>query len=69
MGERAVRSLRKLGHNVTHARINTEKGVAVDTIYLRDPAGHKINDAAALQALAVAVASAIQGEVATAIRS
>lgn len=32
----------RLGHNVTHARINTEKGVAIDTIYVQDENGHKI---------------------------
>ncbi len=34
----------KLGHSVTHARIATERGVAVDAIYLQDKAGKKITD-------------------------
>lgn len=32
----------RLGHNVTHARINTEKGAAIDTIYVQDQASKKI---------------------------
>jgi [protein-PII] uridylyltransferase len=26
----------RLGHSVTHARISTEKGVAIDAIYIQD---------------------------------
>ena len=32
----------RLGHSVTHARINTEKGAAIDTIYVQNTAGDKI---------------------------
>ncbi len=63
-----LKTIGRLGHNVTHARINTEKGVAVDTIYLRDDRGRKIGDMTRLHAVASAVAAAIQGEVATSIR-
>lgn len=41
----------KLGHNVTHARINTEKGAAIDTIYIQDATGRKITDRDDLLAL------------------
>lgn len=34
----------RLGLNVTHARINTEKGAAIDTIYIQDEQGRKITD-------------------------
>ncbi|MBK8094727.1 MAG: [protein-PII] uridylyltransferase [Verrucomicrobiaceae bacterium] len=34
----------RLGLNVTHARINTEKGAAIDTIYIQDEQGCKITD-------------------------
>jgi len=34
----------KLGYSVTHARIGTERGVAVDAIYIQDVAGKKIED-------------------------
>lgn len=40
-----------LGHSVTHARINTEKGAAIDTIYLQDATGRKIADRDALLTL------------------
>jgi [protein-PII] uridylyltransferase len=55
--------------NVTHARINTEKGVAVDAIYVRDSHGRKIQGHDALDSLARALANAIQGEVAMSIRA
>lgn len=58
----------RLGHTITHARINTEKGVAVDSIYLRDALNHKISDSGALSTLAHSVAEAIRGEVAIAVR-
>lgn len=41
----------KLGLSVTHARINTEKGIALDTIYLQDRLDAKITDPTILQAL------------------
>ena len=34
----------QLGLNIAHARINTEKGVALDAIYVQDKAGVKIQD-------------------------
>jgi [protein-PII] uridylyltransferase len=33
-----------LGHSVTHARISTERGVAVDNIYVQDSQGNKLLD-------------------------
>jgi [protein-PII] uridylyltransferase len=57
------------GLSVTHARINTEKGVAVDSIYLRDGSGAKLQGADTLRRLASQVADAVKGEVATAIRA
>jgi [protein-PII] uridylyltransferase len=40
----ALSTIGRLGLSVTHARINTEKGVAIDTIYLQDRAGRKITE-------------------------
>lgn len=34
----------KLGHSVTHARICTEKGVAIDAIYIQSVKGDKLRD-------------------------
>jgi [protein-PII] uridylyltransferase len=34
----------QLGLNIAHARINTEKGVALDSIYVQNHAGEKITD-------------------------
>ena len=34
----------RLDLSVTHARINTEKGIAIDTIYIQDRAGRKITE-------------------------
>ena len=34
----------RFGFSVTHARIGTEKGVAVDAIYIQDVTGTKITD-------------------------
>ncbi|MBE2284215.1 MAG: [protein-PII] uridylyltransferase [Prosthecobacter sp.] len=45
----------RLGHSVTHARINTEKGVAIDTIYIQDDHGQKITDREQLSGLADAL--------------
>jgi [protein-PII] uridylyltransferase len=47
------------GLSVTHARINTEKGVAVDAIYLQDNAGRKIIDREMLRALRDTVERAV----------
>jgi [protein-PII] uridylyltransferase len=63
-----LKTIGNFGHSVTHARINTEKGVAVDAIYIRDAQGQKITLPGDLETLAKAIAKAIQGEVATAIR-
>jgi [protein-PII] uridylyltransferase len=41
----------KLGLSVTHARINTEKGIALDTLYLQDRLDAKITDPAVLLSL------------------
>lgn len=49
----------RLGHNVTHARISTEKGVAIDAIYIQDENGRKLVDRAQLGALADAVHAAV----------
>lgn len=48
----------RLGHNVTHARISTEKGVAIDAIYVQDQQNQKITDRAELAELADAVTAA-----------
>jgi [protein-PII] uridylyltransferase len=63
-----LKTIGRLSYNVTHARINTEKGVAVDAIYVRTPDGKKISNPAALAHLAHSLAQAVTGEVATAIR-
>ena len=63
-----LKTIGKYRHNVTHARINTEKGVAVDAIYIRNAQGQKITSPTELSTLAKALAKAIQGEIATAIR-
>lgn len=41
----------QLGHSVTHARINTEKGVAIDAIYIQTTNGDKLRDRESLQIL------------------
>jgi len=41
----------KLGLNICHARINTEKGVALDAIYVQDKADHKVLDKEILASL------------------
>jgi [protein-PII] uridylyltransferase len=48
----------RLGHNVTHARISTEKGVAIDAIYVQDENNRKLTDRAQLDELADAVTAA-----------
>ena len=48
----------RLGHNVTHARISTEKGVAIDAIYVQDAHNQKLTDREALDELAAAVTEA-----------
>ena len=47
------------GLSVCHARINTEKGVAIDAIYLQDAAGKKITDRHTLLALRETVQRAV----------
>ena len=54
-------SIGKLGHSVTHARINTEKGAAIDTIYVQDAAGRKISGREELLTLKDAVEGAMFG--------
>lgn len=49
----------RLGHSVTHARISTEKGVAIDAIYVQDENGRKLSEKAQLTALADAVHEAV----------
>ncbi len=51
----------KLGHNVTHARINTEKGAAIDTIYVQDALGMKITGRDALLELKASVEQSMFG--------
>jgi [protein-PII] uridylyltransferase len=48
----------RLGHNITHARISTEKGVAIDAIYVQDAHNQKLTDRAELDELANAVTAA-----------
>lgn len=52
----------RLGHNVTHARINTEKGAAIDTIYVQDQAGDKITRREALLQLKDSLEQAVFGD-------
>jgi len=47
-----------LGHNITHARISTEKGVAIDTLYIQDENNRKIVEREQLAALADVVMAA-----------
>jgi [protein-PII] uridylyltransferase len=49
----------KLRFSVTHARISTEKGVAIDAIYVQDENGHKLTERTQLDALANAVHDAV----------
>jgi [protein-PII] uridylyltransferase len=48
----------RLGLGVTHARINTEKGAAIDTIYVQDEKGCKLTDKEQLDELSKAVSKA-----------
>ncbi|MCB1279612.1 [protein-PII] uridylyltransferase [Prosthecobacter sp.] len=48
----------RLGHNVTHARISTEKGVAIDAVYVQDENNHKLTDRAQLEELERIVSAA-----------
>ncbi|TLD69240.1 [protein-PII] uridylyltransferase [Phragmitibacter flavus] len=49
----------RLGLSVCHARISTEKGVAIDSIYLQDKAEQKIHDPDVLEQLKNDVRSAV----------
>jgi [protein-PII] uridylyltransferase len=49
----------RLGHNVTHARINTELGTAIDTIYIQDQSAKKITDHETLLKLHEALQAAV----------
>ncbi|TDU70957.1 UTP--GlnB (protein PII) uridylyltransferase GlnD [Prosthecobacter fusiformis] len=51
----------KLGHNITHARIGTEKGVAIDSIYVQDENGRKLSERAVLDALQQKIEEAVFG--------
>lgn len=51
----------QLGHNVTHARIGTEKGVAIDAIYVQDVHGRKLTARADLDALQGRIEEAVFG--------
>ncbi|MEN3942246.1 [protein-PII] uridylyltransferase [Prosthecobacter sp. SYSU 5D2] len=50
-----------MGHNVTHARIGTEKGVAIDSIYVQDENGRKLKDREILDALQRRIEEAVFG--------
>lgn len=49
----------KYGYSVTHARIGTERGVAVDAIYIQDVSGHKITKPEQFLPLKVALEVAV----------
>lgn len=49
------------GLNICHARINTEKGVALDSIYVQDKAGRKVSDKELLQDLQGQLEAAVFG--------
>ena len=51
----------KLNLNVTHARINTEKGVAIDAIYIQTQNDQKVRDKEALHELQSALTQAVFG--------
>jgi [protein-PII] uridylyltransferase len=49
----------KLDLSVTHARISTEKGVAIDAIYIQNAAGDKLRDKEELDTLKQALEAAV----------
>ncbi len=49
----------RLGYSVTHARISTERGMAMDTIYLQDVSGQKIADKERFMPLKQALEAAV----------
>lgn len=49
----------RLGLEITHARINTEKGAAIDSLCVSDGSGKKITDPAILAALKQAASAAV----------
>lgn len=49
----------RLGFNITHARINTEQGAAIDAIYLQTQSGEKILDETTLRDLHEALTRAV----------
>jgi [protein-PII] uridylyltransferase len=51
----------QMGHNITHARIGTEKGVAIDSIYVQDENGWKLKDREILDALQTKIEEAVFG--------
>jgi [protein-PII] uridylyltransferase len=52
-------SIGRLGLEITHARINTEKGAAIDTLYVAGSDGRKITDANVLRELADRVSEVV----------
>lgn len=55
-------ALGSLGLGVTHARINTEKGAAIDTIYVQDSQGRKVTEKDKLDELTKVVGAAVLTE-------
>ena len=51
----------KLGLSVTHARIATEKGVALDAVYVQDANGNKLEERQALDGLRARIEEAVFG--------
>jgi len=54
-------SIGKLSLNVTHARIGTEKGVAIDSIYVQDSNGRKLTNREDLDLLQKKIEEAVFG--------
>ena len=52
-------SIGRLGLNITHARINTEKGAALDSFYIQTMDGQKITDKAVLDELKEVLTKAV----------